>query len=98
MKIFLDDRRKPPTGYVLVRNLPELQRLLQDRDEDIEVMSFDHDLGDNTPDGMAIIKWMADNCPERWPEQTTIHSANPDGARNIAAFDRAVRKHLLPDL
>ena len=96
MKIWLDDLRPPPKGFFHVRTLLELQTLLASSLDVIEVMSFDHDLGDGEKDGYQIAKWFAENYLERWPLVTRVHSANPPGAANIRAFDEFVRKRLLP--
>jgi len=95
MKIWLDDLRPPPEGFIHVKNLSELQVLLAYQPETIEVMSFDHDLGDGEPDGYQIIKWMAENHLDRWPVEVLVHSANPPGAENIRVFDEFVHNRLL---
>ena len=47
MKIWLDDIRPAPAGYVLVRSVNEAKRLISSMDKDaIEVVDCDHDLGD----------------------------------------------------
>jgi len=45
MKIFLDDERKPPEGYVLVRWPNEV--IKKKKKENVSVLSLDHDLGDD---------------------------------------------------
>lgn len=95
MKIWLDDLRPPPDGFIHVKNFAELENLLTSNPDSIEVMSFDHDLGDGEKDGYEIAKWIAANHLERWPLEVRVHSANPPGAENIRAFDEFVRKRLL---
>ncbi len=97
MKIWLDDCRTPPQGFYWVKNLAELIELLENDKSVIEIMSFDHDLGepDEEPSGYDIIKIMAEKYLDRWPEEIRVHSANPVGAKNIRCFDRNVRIHLL---
>lgn len=99
MKIFLDDddeNRKTPEGFERVHNLQELAGLLGSRpNEPVEVMSFDNDLGDGTPEGYEIAKWLAENYLERWPKEVRVHSANSSAAPAIRAFDSYVRRHLL---
>ena len=97
MRIWLDDVREVPKGFIHVHNLKELKMLLEiSPDEVIEEMSFDHDLGLNTPDGYEIIKWLARKHPDRWPKEVRSHSANPIGRENIEAYDRLVREKLFP--
>lgn len=100
MKVWLDDLRPAPEGFIHVHNLDEFIRLLTDKDERIEVMSFDHDLGQDESgreelSGYDIIKWLAENYLDRWPTVVRVHSANPVGAENIRCFDEFVRKRLL---
>jgi len=95
MRIWLDDLRSAPCGFIRVRNLAELQVLIDSNQEVIEVMSFDHDLGDGETDGYGIAKWLAEKHLDRWPLEVRVHSVNPPGAANIRAFDKFVRNHLL---
>ena len=98
MKIWLDDIRPAPCGYIHVRNLKALRALIDSTSDPvviIEVMSLDHDLGQDEPDGYEIIKWFAENHLNRWPVSVLVHSANPPGAANIKAFDEFVRRRLL---
>ena len=105
MKIWLDDqcddpvavKKNTPEGFIGVKNLRELKRLVWSRlTEPIEVMSFDHDLGDGQPNGYEIIKWMASNWLHRWPKEVRVHSLNTGGgAENIRRFDEYVRRRFL---
>lgn len=95
MKIWLDDVRPIPEEFTdHVRNLKEFQELLASNSEVIEIMSFDHDLGEEE-DGYQIIKWLAEYHLDRWPEKTFVHSANPPGASNIRAYDTFIRNKVL---
>lgn len=95
MRIWLDDVRPAPHGFIHVRNLAELKELLAANPEPIKVMSFDHDLGDGTPDGYAIVKWLAEAHLNRWPRKIIVHSSNPPGAENIRQYDAFIRRHVL---
>ena len=95
MKIWLDDVRPAPSGWVHIKTLDELKYLLESDmpSPEIEAMSFDHDLGEGEPTGYDIIKWLADQCVSRetrkfWPKRIYVHSANPVGAQNIRAFEK----------
>jgi hypothetical protein len=90
MKIFLDDQwetdRKSwvPAGYVGVKNFVEFKKLAEDalaRDEKIEAISFDNDLGTGEPEGWEIAKWLVEKHPEVFAHnpEIKIHSANPEG-------------------
>lgn len=95
MRIWLDDLRPSPDGFTHIRNLTELRKLIDSNLDVIEVMSFDHDLGDGEADGYQIAKWLAENHLERWPLEIRVHSANSPGTANIRAFDQFVRNRLL---
>lgn len=95
MRIWLDDLRPAPDGFIHVKNLAEFRDLIASNADEIEMMSFDHDLGDGEADGYQISKWFAENHLDRWPLEIKVHSANPPGAANIRAFDAFVRSRLL---
>lgn len=95
MKIWLDDVRTAPHEFIHVKNIKELKSLLKTNTTEIEIMSFDHDLGEDTKDGYQIAKWLAENHLDRWPKEIKVHSSNPPGAENIKAFDIFVRNRLL---
>ena len=93
MKIWVDDIRLPPKGWVWCKTSQETIRYLVNakiavekgwvgRDEAIEVMSLDHDLGfitymqrDDTT--RPTVLWMCEN--DFWPNEVRVHSANPVG-------------------
>lgn len=98
MKIWLDDAREAPSGYIWVKNLEELKKLLEDKLEPIEIMDFDHDLGMDEkgnlePDGYMIIKWLFESHPKRYPQKINVHSQNPVGKDNILKFHSWILKY-----
>lgn len=110
MHIWLDDqhndpempKRWPPPGFTPVRNLAELSALIDSTAEAIEIMDFDHDLGDfdengNERDGYMIIKWLAHEHLDRYPREVRVHSQNIPGRENIIKFDEFVRKYLITE-
>lgn len=89
MKIWLDDERTPPDNdWKWCKTVPEAI-VLMTRD-DIELISLDHDLGEEgvLATGYDFVKWMAEN--NRWPKYSPlIHSANPVGRKNMqSVIDR----------
>ncbi len=57
MKIYLDDVRPKPDGFVLVHSVNEAIKLIEDcekKGEAIELISLDHDLGVYAPDGEML--------------------------------------------
>ena len=92
MKIWVDDIRPAPDGYVWCRTTNEaistiemmefLEKLRPDR-KIIEFIDLDHDAGDYASDGgdyINILNWLEEtgrNYPIR------IHSMNPVGVENM---------------
>lgn len=84
MKIWLDDVRPAPEGWVRalsVRqaiNLFLIQDIVRDR---VTHVSLDHDLGDEARfggDGDKLTEWMAEH--DTWPSDgLRVHSSNPAG-------------------
>lgn len=61
LKIFLDDLRIMPDGYnMLFRTGEELIEFLKSNKTPIELISFDHDLGENVIDGTAVCRILVD--------------------------------------
>ena len=96
MKLWIDDVRPAPEGYVWIRSVSEAHKFIKiyeniyRREQDpfmkIELIDIDHDAGDYACDGGDYIKlldWLeltGRNYPIR------IHSMNPVGATNMRAI------------
>ena len=99
MKIFLDDKRVPPEGWILVRWPEEAINLL--RTGEVTEISLDHDLGnDDRGTGNDVILWIEEQVATKGfnPPKISIHSANfaarkkmQAGIRSIMRFDKASR-------
>ncbi len=93
MKIYLDDIRKAPDNYVLVKSVNQAKQLIinTERNNDfIEIIDIDHDLGDFAYDGGDAIK-LLDWLVERntlYPIQ--IHTANIIGRQNM---ERMIKRY-----
>ncbi len=85
-KIWLDDIRPAPEGYVWCRSVKaaELQILLSEREEiKIELIDCDHDLGDYAAyggDGIKLLDWLAET-KRFYPVK--LHTQNPVGRENM---------------
>ena len=87
MKLWLDDVRPAPEGYVWCKSVNEAIDLLSDLInfgiDDIEVLDIDHDASDYACDGgdyIRLLDWLEEtgrNYPIR------IHSMNPVGVANM---------------
>ena len=85
MKIWLDDLRKPPKGYVMARSVNEAKKIIEAAEyngENINVIDCDHDLGDfasDGGDGIYLLDWLIERDTLYHIE---LHTANPVGRSN----------------
>jgi len=92
MRLWLDDLRKPPFGYVWVKTYDEAIRALPE-DECVTV-SLDHDLAEEhysgdfsrAKSGYDVAKFIVENNIKL--DYITVHSFNPVGAENMVALLR----------
>jgi len=83
MKIYLDDVRKAPDGYVLCLSVNQAISMIKENRDEIEELDLDHDLGDFAVDGGDAIK-LLDWCVENdFYPKIILHTANPVGRRNM---------------
>ena len=98
MKLWIDDVRPAPVGYVWCRSVNEAKRKIysskttcvymdgRSNGYKIELIDIDHDAGDYASDGGDYIKLLD------WLEETGrsypihIHSMNPVGVANMRAI------------
>jgi len=85
MKIWLDDIREAPEGYILCHSVNEAKQLIEGNEKltAIEVIDCDHDLGDYYPDGgdgIKLIDWLAERGTY-YPIR--LHTMNPVGRENM---------------
>lgn len=81
MKLWLDDVRREPDGWIRCKTVQEvINHLLTGL---VEEMSLDHDLG-TAETGYDLVKWCAEN--RVWSKhKPRVHSWNPVGAANMRA-------------
>ena len=85
MRIYLDDIRTPKdSSWTVVRSYHDIIHLIQTSFDQIEVISFDHDLGEEKT-GYDAAKFLIEFCMnnQKMPPLTFVHSANPVGRENI---------------
>ena len=93
MKIWVDDLRPVPSGYVGTKSVNETIELiekLENAGERIELLDLDHDLGDYVSQGGDAIR-ILDYLAERgtfYP--VAIHTANPVGRANM---ERLIKRY-----
>lgn len=85
MKLFLDDVRDCPEGWVACRNAEDAIAFLRMGDFYVEEISFDHDLGSAlTGNSVAQeIERQVVYCGRTHIPKWRIHSSNPVGRKNI---------------
>ncbi len=89
MKIWLDDLRDTPFGYIGARSVNEakdLIRLCERSGEKIEVIDLDYDLGAYRADGgngLDLLEWLAER--ESF-YLVGIHSTHPRGVSEMESF------------
>jgi len=81
-KLYIDDVREPETDndWVIARSLEEVKEVCEDKGKPSHI-SFDHDMGEEEPNGVEIAEWLMDN--DQMPDSWNVHSANPVGSQNI---------------
>lgn len=80
MKIFLDDIRDTPDGFIRTYTVDETINIIKDYNGEIEVLSLDNDLGENLREGKHVLKWIEEQAflNELKPiPHLIIHSCNP---------------------
>ncbi len=91
IKVYLDDMRTPPEGWVLVKNAREAIELLMTHD--VEEISLDHDLGEEeNGSGYDVINWLEKAVYENnfIPPVIHIHTANPVARERMEAAVRNI--------
>lgn len=85
-KLYLDDVRPIPDGYLEVRSYAEFVAYITEYGLP-DFISFDHDLG-LEENGYDCAKWLVNYCLDndlRLPE-FAVHSQNPVGKENISSL------------
>ncbi len=93
MKVFLDDERKAPEGWVRVRWPEEAIELLQNGQ--VEEISLDHDLGDDEHGtGYDVILWIEEAVALRnfKAPVISVHSANSSARQKMESGIIKIRK------
>jgi hypothetical protein len=94
MKVFLDDVRPAPDGWVLVRWPAEVIALLETGE--VEELSLDHDLGDEHRTGYDVLVWIEEAVALRGfqPPVIAVHSANAVGRQRMAAAIESIQRYV----
>lgn len=86
MKVYLDDERVTPDGWVRIYWPDEAIPLLETGE--VEIISLDHDLGDDDRGtGYDVVLWIEEAVALRGfkPPRIAVHSANTSAALKMRA-------------
>ncbi len=94
MKVFLDDLRGTPPGWVRAFWPAEVYELLETGN--VEELSLDHDLGDETRGtGYDVVLWIEEAVALRGfvpPKKISVHSANLSARGKMLAGIQSIEK------
>ena len=94
MRVYLDDNRETPEGWVRVYWPEEAIELL--KTESVEEISLDHDLGDDKHGtGYDVIKWIEEQVVTNdfSPPIIHVHSANEGAMPRMLNGIRSIYRH-----
>ena len=86
MKIYLDDLREAPKGYIRTHSVNETIKLIEELEKantPIELLDLDHDLGDYASDGGDAIKLLDWLVERNTLYPIKIHTMNGVGRDNM---------------
>ena len=83
MKLFLDDIRREPEGYVLVRSFEDC--IFELGTKVYDTVSLDYALGERFT-GLDVLKWVVRN--QKFPQKLNIHSTHAYGRAEMACYIR----------
>lgn len=95
MKVFLDDERATPEGWVRTFWPEEVIALLQTGQ--VTELSLDHDLGDDAHGtGYTVLLWLEEQVALHGmlPPHIQVHSANSSARLKMEAAIEAINRHL----
>lgn len=93
MRVFLDDERATPQGWIRVYWPSEAIALLETGE--VQELSLDHDLGDDTRGtGYDVVLWVEEAVALRGfrPPRMVVHSANSSAREKMLAGIQAIER------
>jgi hypothetical protein len=91
MRVFLDDERRTPEGWVRAFWPDEVVDLL--KTGEVTELSLDHDLGDDARGtGYTVLLWLEEQVMVHGmtPPKLTVHSANTSARQKMEAAIRVI--------
>lgn len=95
MKIWLDDLRDAPSGWVWIKMTEFFIPFLNEHWERVEELSLDHDLGEMHQTGYDAVKWIEEEVfhGRHAPFSIKVHSDNGPGRKNMVAGIAAIERY-----
>ena len=96
-KVWLDDVRKAPAGWVHFKEIKSLINYYKKNYKKITEISLDHDLGDNVPPGYDFLLWLEEMVYTGKYKKVPIikvHSANPVGRKRMEQSIQSIYKRI----
>jgi hypothetical protein len=94
VKVYLDDLRPAPDGWVLVKTAPAAIAALASGG--VTHLSLDHDLGDadGVGNGYDVLVWLEEQVALAGfvPPELAVHSANPAARPKMQAAIASIRR------
>lgn len=92
INLFLDDERVEPLGFLRVSTVKTLVDFLMFNDEEVGVLSLDHDLGKG-PDGTEAVHWLVKILLDEDRIKTIqFHTNNTVAGKNMYAYLKSAQK------
>ena len=106
IKNWLDDLRNAPEGWIHLKNIEDIKKLLEIMllKEDLYIEAMDYDFHLNHPKlGVDVMKYQADLCIQNktrrfWAKTVMYHSADPNGNKIMKKFVKKFEKEILSKL
>jgi hypothetical protein len=95
MKVYLDDIRKPPAGWKLVKWPDEAIKLL--KTGQVKEISLDHDLGDDERGtGYDVVLWIEKQVVINKfnPPKIKVHSANVSARKKMELGIKSIKRFM----
>lgn len=95
MKLFLDDERRAPRGWVQCDSVADCVHLLGIASWD--KLSLDHDLGGDSTYGTGydVLCWIEESMLREGyaPPEIAVHSANPVGRQKMSVVIERIKRY-----
>jgi len=93
MKVFLDDERDTPQGWIRTCTPEETIHILSKHS--VKMISLDHDLGENIGTGYDVLLWIENKVfTENYKSpEIIIHTSNPSARRKMELTVQKIKSY-----